>query len=437
MAISPNYLIFLLRMGKFMKFYRLSPILLTVILAIPIFVAGCGTLEVGIETVSPPTPFPKDTPTEEIIIPTETIPPSPMPSLTPTLAVDIPDVPDLVSIGPLAPFASADIGLLVLDNGELTVQPSPVEYGILWDYSPQSGKLAYSSEFFHVSESKYIGVSDLWVYDYQTGTKEKWLDDNVTRAGWAPDGEHVTVAVYNPVTEQIDLVLLSGPDQIELIAECASMLFSWSPNGDMLTYINSLIWRNFGVKEECLGTYLVAFPNGITGGELEISRVSDFGNQESGSNHVTDKPLWALEQNALIYPDQPYWVVPLDGSQAFVPQMPGGQDPMELPRLSGNLWSSNLNQMIGNGMTGPAGGGGVWVYQFSEDLSQVENLYRIGDVPEGDNSFIELVDWWNPEESILVLDGDNPDTSQYLSELWRGPAVWSLVEDRWSDNQDR
>lgn len=420
-----------------MKPYRSSPFLVTVILAIPIIVAGCGTLEVGIETISPPTPFPGNTPTEENIIPTETIPPFPMPSPTVSLSVDFPDVPDLVSIGHLAPFGSAEIGLLVLEDEELALQSSPVEYGILWDYSPQSGKLAYSSEFFHGAKDDKASISDLWVYDYQTDTSKKWLDDNVTRAAWAPDGEHVTAAVYNPVTERIDLVLVSSPDQVEVIAECASLLFSWSPDGDKLAFVNALAWLNFGLDETCLGTYLVTFPNGFSGAEPVVSRVSDFSGQEFGGLHLNDKPLWDLEQNALIYPDQPFWVVPLDGSPAFIPQMPGDQDPMEIPRPFGSLWNSQLNQLIGNVDTGPAGFGGVWVYQFSDDLSQIESFYRIGDVPEGDNSFITLVDWWDQGESILVLDGDDPDTSKYLSELWREPAVWLLIENQWLEFPDR
>jgi hypothetical protein len=290
----------------------------------------------------------------------------------------------------------------------------------------------YSSEFFHSSVSNNLAVSDLWVYDYQTGTAQKWLDDNVTRAVWAPDGEHVTAAVYNPESEEIDLVLVSGPDQVELIAECASNDFSWSPAGDMLTYVNAISELNLGVQETCLGTYLVTFPNSISGAERDVSRVSDFGTQKKyGGHHVLDQPLWALEQNALIYPDAPFWVVPLDGSPAFIPQTPAGEEPMNLPRPFGSLWSSQLNQLVGNVDSGPAGFGGVWVYQLSEDLRQIESYFRIGDVPQGDNSFIYLVDWWQPGESILVLDGDNPDTNQYLSEVWLGPAIWSLIENQW------
>jgi hypothetical protein len=89
--------------------------------------------------------------------------------------------------------------------------------------------------------------------------------------------------------------------------------------------------------------------------------------------------------------------------------------------------------LVSNYDAGLSGQGGVWVYQFSEDLQSIEYYYRVGDTPEGDNSDIVLVNWWIPGESILVLDGDNFGTSQYLNELWRAPAVWSLAERQWGD----
>ena len=231
---------------------------------VPILLAGCGTFEVGIETIITPTSTIEGSQSDQELPPTEI---SPEPSEVPPTETTTPppttaNVPDLVSIGHLVPFASMEIGVLTLKDGQLNVDPSPVNYGIWWDYSPQSGGLAYSSEFFHPSVNNNLAVSDLWVYDYQTGMNEKWMDDNVTRAAWAPDGEHITAAVYNPDTERIELVLVSGPDQVEVISECASELFSWSPTGDRLAYVNALAWLNFGVDETCLGTYLVSFPNG-------------------------------------------------------------------------------------------------------------------------------------------------------------------------------
>jgi hypothetical protein len=396
-------------------------------LAVAVFVAGCGTFEVGIETASPLTALPE-------IISTELTPTSPTPEQTQLAIDDQPDIPDLISNGPRAPFLTSELGFLVVQDGQVTLETSPVDYGILWDFSSLTGKLAYSSEFFHGAENNRASISDLWVYDYRTDTATKWLDDNVTRAAWAPDGEHMTAAVYNPIADRVELVLVSGPNQVELIAECASMLFSWSPNGDRLAFVNALTWLNFGLDETCLGTYLVTFPNGISGAGREVSRVSDFGTQDFGGNDLSDKPFWDLKQNALIYPDRPFWVVPLDGSPAFLPEIPGEDDRMALPRIFGSLWAADLRQWIGNYDVGMSGNGGVWIYQLTDDLTKVEDLKRIGDIPEGDNSFIELIDWWNPGESILVLDGDDPDTSHYLSEYWRGPAVWSLTENQWVNN---
>ena len=420
-----------------MTFRQPSPVMQTLILGTLFLLASCGTFEVGIETQLPSSPSPESTLTEEIPTLTEAPQPTPTQEPIPQVDEDSSPVPDLVSIGHLAPFASADIGLLVVQDELVTVEASPVDFGLFWDYSPISGKLVYSSEFFHGAENDSASVSDLWVYDYQTNTATKWLDDNVARAAWAPDGEHVTAAVYNPETEQIDLVLVSGPDSMKTIAECASMTFSWSPSGDTLAYVNARVWLNFGLKESCLGTYLVTFPNGISGSEWEVTRVSDFGTQETSSNHFSDEPLWAAEQNALIYPDQPFWVVPLDGSPAFIPQTPGGEDPLEVPRPFRNLWSADHRQLIGNFDVGLSGFGGVWIYQLSEDLTRIEDYYRVGDISLGDNSFITLVDWWKSGESILVLDGDNPDTSKQLSEVWRGPRVWSLLENNWFDIQDQ
>ncbi len=397
-----------------------------------ILISGCGTLEVGIETNFPITPSPTENPTEEDIIPTETNSQSPTPNPTLTPAPESPDFPDLVSIGHLAPYAGADIGVLVLEDGELSVQLAPVYQEVFWDYSPVSGRLVYSPEFVHGSDHNNVSVTSLWVYDYATDTSQMWLEDNVVRASWAPDGERVTAAVYNPETEQIELVFVSGPNQVDLIAECASNLFSWSPDGNMLAIVNAISW--VGVKESCAGTYLVSFPNGISTPERELKRISDFGSGDLLSSFPSDQPVWATDQNALLFPDQPFWVIPLDGSPAFIPATPNGEDPLEIPRPFGNLWAPELRQLVGNYDAGMSGQGGVWIYQLSEDLSQIEDYYRIGDIPQGDNSFITLVDWWKPGESILVLDGDNPDSSQFLSEVWRVPTVWSLLEKGWIDH---
>jgi hypothetical protein len=417
-----------------MKIRKSIQYLILLVGSASILAAGCSTFEVGIETIPPPTQKPAALPTNtvepHIPEPTATEAAPAIIDVSPT-STEVPSLfPELVTIAHLTPYGSGDFGILVLEDGELTAQPSPVSFQIFWEYTPVTGKLAYSPEFVHASEQNNVPVTSLWVYDYETGESTMWLEDNVIRAAWSPDGERVAAAVYNPETEQIDLVFISGPDQVELIAECASNLFSWSPDGTQLAYVNAMDWS--GVKEACAGTYLVSYPDGISAGEPQIERVSDFGSQKLLSGQVNDKPIWALDQNALIYPGQPFWVVPLDGSPAFVPQTPGGEEPMNLPRPYGSIWSSQLGQLIGN-VDGMAGFGGLWVYQLSDDLTSIEKYYRIGETPVRDNSDVVLVSWWTPAESILVLNGDNVDPSQYLNELWRAPFVWSLVDRQWGD----
>jgi hypothetical protein len=396
---------------------------------ISILVNGCSTLEVGIETLPPPTQVPafEVTETDQPLI----TPTTALPEFTPTPVEEPSQYPDLVTIANLTPFGSGDFGVLVLEGSVLSAQPSPVPFQIFWEYTPLTGRLAYSPEFVHASEQNNVSVTSLWVYDYVTGEASMWLEDNVVRAAWSPDGEQVTAAIYNPDTAQIDLVFVSGPGQVELIAECASHLFSWSPDGTRLAYVNVVSWA--GVNQACAGTYLVSFSGDLGEGESRIERVSDFGLQELLSGHAADQPIWAADQNALIYPDQPFWIVPLDGSPAFIPSMPQGEDPLEMPRPNNGLWSPDLRQLAGNYDTGLSGRGGVWIYQLSEDLSQIEDYYRIGDTPIYYNSDVVLVSWWMPDESLLVLDGDNFEPSEYLNQLWRAPAVWSLVESQWGD----
>ena len=153
------------------------------------------------------------------------------------------------------------------------------------------------------------------------------------------------------------------------------------------------------------------------------------------SGDYNDQPIWTVEQNALIYPDQPFWVIPWTVSPLSSRGYPDGEDPLELPRplrravvcktYPVGLAIMMLVKMPGQGVSGST--------SFPDDLGSIESYKRIGDAPIDGNSFITLVDWWVPGESILVLDGDNPDTSQYLSEYWRGPAIWSLIEKDWLD----
>jgi hypothetical protein len=400
--------------------FRLCLIIFSIILV------GCGTIQVDL------LPAPTNTPgsASQAAAPTMTEAPTaiPIPTQTPQpVSATKPGVPDLVLMGPHAPFGYSELGHMVYQTGEFSLQHEPY-YELFWDYSPQTGRLAYSSVFFHASESGSISVSDLWVYDFETGTSEQWLADGVARAVWAPGGEQLTVALYNPKTTVLDLALVSGPDQVKIIAECASHLFSWSPRGDAIAFVHNINWA--GMQPACAGTYLIDFPAGIQEDGV-ITRISDLGSFELISGAQNDQPLWALEQNALIYPDAPFWVIPLDGSPAFTPQIASGEDPMEIPRPFGNLWAADLRQMIGQYDSGMSGWGGVWVYQFSEDLSIITDYYRIGATPNSGNLDTHLMGWWTPGESLLVLEPDMVASPDFLDEYWGAPAAWSLTQRAW------
>ncbi|UCD42650.1 MAG: hypothetical protein JSV69_03310, partial [Chloroflexota bacterium] len=92
-----------------MTFRQPSPVMQTLILGTLFLLAGCGTFEVGIETQLPSSPSPESILTEEIPTPTEAPQPTPTQEPKPQVDEDSSPVPELVSIGHLAPFASADI----------------------------------------------------------------------------------------------------------------------------------------------------------------------------------------------------------------------------------------------------------------------------------------------------------------------------------------
>ena len=114
--------------------------LLIILGIISFLAAGCETFEVGIEPLTTLEPALITQPTQVITPASAT--PSPkaeiMPTMTSTPEPPPPNAPDLIPIGDLAPFTSPDIGLLTLKNGQLRVEPSPVEYGILWITAPKA-----------------------------------------------------------------------------------------------------------------------------------------------------------------------------------------------------------------------------------------------------------------------------------------------------------
>ena len=146
------------------------------------------------------------------------------------------------------------------------------------------------------------------------------------------------------------------------------------------------------------------------------------------SGNLNDRPIWALGQDALIILDTPFWVAPMDGSPAYVPRMPGGVDPLSVPQPINPIWVPELRQLIGFVETGMGTDGGVYIYQFSEDMRSVTEISNIEWAIGDENSDLVLIDWWEPGKSILMLDHNMALENQFLSDYWGKPVIWSLAD---------
>lgn len=353
----------------------------------------------------------------------------PTPEVAPTQVVN-PDVPEEVYLD--SPYSYYEQGIPVLDGGRLSVIPSPVLFELYWDYSSISGKMAYSSAFFSSSgEESQVPVSDLWVYDFETGEAEMWLSSDVRRAVWAPDGQALTISLFNHDTQQLDLALLSGPNQMEILAECASMIYSWSPDGNRIAYLNPV--QTNGIPDRCAGGYLVSTSPGVDAQDATVVRFSDFSDKPLVGWSEGHQPVWALEQNALIFPSQPMWVIPLDGSAAFTPQHADVFNGEYLPAIEDQIWSPKTRQLVGTVEAGMSGRGGVWVFGLSPDLRTLTGLYRIEDIPTEGNTDISLFGWWTQGESVLLVDMAVGKEAHFLGEWWGAPAVWDLDDRTWDE----
>jgi hypothetical protein len=226
-------------------------------------------------------------------------------------------------------------------------------------------------------------------------------------------GDRLTTALYDQERGHLVLAFVDGPDEIEIIAECASTHYSWSPNNKELAYVN--IANREGVSETCTGTFIYSAQDGSN------RKVSNLGDEELLSGNFDDAPLWAVEDGVLLFPDQPFWVIPPDGSPPFVPQAADGEEPMNLPRLNQHLWVPEFKLLIGNVEAMTDDFSGVWVYELSDDLRTIADRYRIEDVSDFSRAY-RLIGWWEPGESLLMLTAPNEFS------WWGIPVVWSLAK---------
>lgn len=392
-----------------MKRFAQIMIIIASVFVLALTLSACGTFTIDIENSQQPEnePVEQHEPAGAQETPAVvTLEPAPTETVTPTLAEkeEPPpesSVPDLVWL----PFAGYhyDGYVLEVSGGQAVWEKLPsIPLEMYWDYSPHSGRLAYSAQFYHAAANSLSAVSDLWVYDYATGKNEQWLADNVNRAFWAPpvEGlpERLTAAVFDPQGNRWQIVYVDGPNQTELIADCASPMYSWSPDGARLVNVVAQGYEP-AIPPECVGTYLYERATGAS------KLVSDLGTKPFMSGWQGDRPLWDSERETIIYPDQPFWVASLDGEPAYVPQIAGGTDPLEIPRPTEAVYSSSSHTLYA--ITEGMDGAGFWAYELSPDLRTLVNAYLI---ELRDINAYHIIGWWEPDVSILMLDarGTNP-----------------------------
>ncbi|MGA9531536.1 MAG: hypothetical protein WBR18_02365 [Anaerolineales bacterium] len=325
------------------------------------------------------------------------------------------------------PFASGtteDGSLIAVRPDKVGFEPSPVDFAMYWDYSGQTGKLAYASEFFHAARTSNTSVSDLRVYDYSTKDDAEWLPDNVARASWSPlqpghySEQRLAAAIFNTDEGRFDLGLVRGPGQVEWLASCASSNFAWSPDAKEIAYVAFTPGGDGGgIPEECQGVFIVSVEDG------QVRQLSDIPALYSG--WLGNRPLWTDNSGPLLFtgaaPKSVFWGIKTDGSEVYETAMGSGITEDYLPSPMASLWSPEHRSVIGQteGMMDPWG---VWVYMFSEDLRTIESAYRInwGDY---DHDII-LLGWWEPGESVLLRDITNTSSLNPFGVA----MVWSLSD---------
>jgi hypothetical protein len=269
----------------------------------------------------------------------------------------------------------------ILDGQLFHDFPSPVIGTVLWGYTGLTDRLAYGKMF--LTEA---GESDLWIYDYKTGRSQQWLPENVTFALWAPlINAELGLQPMAILTTNEALALVTGPNQMRILTENACCI-SWSQAADAIAFI----------REDTL--YMFSLENNQ---ERNITEGLSIDSQ----NHL-DWPVWAQEDSAIIYQDNPIRIAPLNGSAPFEPQFPDGGI-LEAKNAHTILWSPEKRLLVfeEHGMQVSSGHpcdspdnnfGRIWVVELSQDLHTIEDAFYIPDMG------LDLNNWVKPGESVRI-----------------------------------
>ena len=333
-----------------------------------------------------PTATSQPTPTQ-----TPTATPSPTPTIMPVTPLPFSGAPELVwlrySYGTSADFPN----VLSVRDGIPAYELSPVSIAHFWDYSGRSGRLAFSARWTTEGAQEWgRAVSDLWVYDYTTNEVELWLPDLVAGAAWSPvpdpetRTEYLAVAVLNPYycgcsNLCYDLQILSARDRIVRTIRRASPYFSWSPDGQWLTFFGDLCGDKEGE-----GIYIASV---IEGEPTKIAA-------SWCCSSIDERPIWAQEHGAVFYPRYGVSVALVDGSSSF-PVTTTDSQLVDVDTPYTMLWSPQRRLLLladEGGMETPPQ---VIAYELSEDLRTVVDSYVIGED-------VTLVGWLVPEETVIL-----------------------------------
>jgi hypothetical protein len=334
---------------------------------------ACG----GTAAPEPAAPLPtqevmggEDVPTAEpspLPLPT----PTPAPQPSPSPAANVPD-------GVWLAYGTGSYGnpVAVLRKREMGYEPEPAAIEIFFDYSPINGQLAFGGEFWSTAGDTSDAVTDLVVYDYGMESAVEWLAGGVGRAMWSPvagaDGRApLAVALHNG--QGYDLALLTGPNEVQILANDIDPYWTWSPDGQQMAF----------VRDGHLVT--AALP---IAGEVETVWATDvYGN----SGWVGDAPVWDDVHNLLIYADNPFTIVDMNTAEVIRPTLPADLEPNRPKML---LWAAGLRQLIvqEEGMTGNT----LRVYQLADDWRSVTASYTAPNT--------ELLGWYTAGESLWVRD---------------------------------
>jgi hypothetical protein len=288
---------------------------------------------------------------------------TPSPTFTPPVVPGLPEIcqpypSDIYGIGQAQ---NGDAIVYAICKGEYASFPSPVGKVAFLDYTPITGRLAYSQSLMSSADQTSEEGGDLWIFDFWTGRKTKWLDGGVVNASWAPIRDSIVKKQFLAVL-QIggSLDLGTEPNSFTPLAKVDNVCwFSWSPLGDQIAYVRDC--------HEISDYYCYSY----TAGTSYIIKIHE-GQPRKVAEGTNGVPIWALDYQALIIPGSPMRVYKLDESKSFPLSLPNGEF-LDGERMRGYLWSPS-NRLLHMEEYGCFDKLGNWVAELSEELSKVTNF---------------------------------------------------------------